>query len=279
MKLFLSIIDWVLFTSLFAAACAVGLCMATEKLLLTETPDVNTPLHHLLFGSTLLVYNAHFLMHIKTDVAAKGYIRSFRFWHWLFIIVGLLQLLFAIIFLPNIIIQWCGLLGVLAFMYSFPALPFLKKHRIKDYGWFKIIILVTVWTVATCILPILYHHYSVSHYPFEVLIRVFLLLALCVLFDVRDMQSDAMVHIKTIPNTIGASKSFMLVNISLGCFLFCSIIQFMRYPFTARLLAEITVAVVAWVVVKYVQKNPVDRVYLGLVDGVMMVYAVLVCIS
>lgn len=276
MKAIVKLIDWVLFTSLFAATCATGMCMATEKLLLNSTPVSITSLHLFIFGSTLVVYNLHFLLRSREGNHTKHWSANYKFWHSIFIVAGSLMVLYAAMFLSVAILQWCLVLGLLSFMYSLPLLPFLKKSRLKDYGWGKIIILVAVWTIATGILPIVYLHQSIADYPFEVVIRASLLFALCIAFDVRDMRGDALNSIRTIPNTIGAGRSYVLIDISLFIFLLSSIIQYIRYPLPMRLVAEIATVLVAKLVMIYIRKHPSDRAYLGLVDGVMLLYAVLI---
>lgn len=185
-------------------------------------------------------------------------------------------LLFSLLYVSADILGWCAVMGVCSFMYSFPLLPFTNKRRLKDYGWGKIISLVAVWMIATCILPIIYWHKNVTDFPFEVLIRTSLMLALCIAFDIRDMQADAQKDIQTIPNRIGAVRSYVLIDACIMVFAICSIIQYFRYPHIGRLVAELITVVCMKVVMLYVKKHPSDIAYLGLVDGMMLLYALLI---
>ncbi len=270
--------DWILFTSIFAALCAVSMCMATEKLVLGVVPDVITPLHLMLFSGTLLVYNLHFILRTIANVDEEHWSKYRSWWHCVMVCVGILGLLFSIFQLSAYVLLWCGVMGVLSVMYSFPLLPFAGKRRLKDYGWGKITSLVAVWVIATCILPIIYWHKNVTDFPFEVLIRTSLMLALCIAFDIRDMQADALTDIKTIPNRIGAAKSYTLIDVSILIFAVCSIIQYFRYPHTGRIVAELITAIAIKLVMQYVKKHPSDKAYLGLVDGMMFLYATLIII-
>ncbi len=268
--------DWILFTSIFAALCAVGMCIATEKLVLGGAPDAMTPLHLMLFSSTLMVYNLHFILRTNAEVNEKHWSKYRSMWHWLMVVFGSVGLLFSLFQLSAEILLWCVVIGVFSFMYSFPLLPFANKRRLKDYGWGKIISLVAVWVIATSVLPILYWHKNITDYPFEILIRTSLMLALCIAFDIRDMQADAQKNIQTIPNRIGAARSYTLIDISIVIFAACSIIQYFRYPHDGRLIAALITALAIKTVMLYVKKHPSDKVYLGLVDGMMLFYSLLI---
>lgn len=268
--------DWILFTSVFAALCAAGMCMATEKLVLGSMPDAITPLHLMLFSSTLVVYNLHFILRTNAEVNEEHWSKYRSMWHWLMVVFGSVGLLFSLFYLDTEILLWCVVMGVCSFMYSFPLLPFANKRRLKDYGWGKIVSLVAVWVIATSVLPILYWHKNITAYPFEILIRTSLMLALCIAFDIRDMYADAQKDIQTIPNRIGAARSYTLIDISIVIFAACSSIQYFRYPHAGRLIAELITAIVMKAVMLYVQKHPSDKVYLGLVDGLMLFYSLLI---
>lgn len=271
--------DWILFTSIFAALCAVSMCMATEKLVLGAVPDVVTPLHTLLFSSTLVVYNLHFILRTWMHRGEEHWSKYRSLWHWVMVSIGSAGLLYSLFHLSADVLLWCVVMGIFSFLYSFPLLPFAGKRRLKDYGWGKIISLVAVWTIATSILPILYWHQHIANYPFEILIRTSLMLSLCIAFDIRDMQADAQNNIRTIPNTIGVVKSYRLINASITIFAVCSLIQYFRYPHTGRIIAELLTAIAIKFVMLYVKKHPTDKAYLGLVDGMMLLYAVLILIS
>ena len=272
------LINWVLYTSLFAACAAVGMCIATERLLLGLAPTGLTPLHILILGGVLIVYNLHFLLQRSTPELSDrfGWSQHYRLWHYVSIMAGVLCLVYSLIKLPAIIWQTCIVLGILSLAYSIPILPLKEKKRLKDYGWIKIILLATVWTIVTSVLPMLYHDKSLAKYPFEIGIRFTLLLPLCLAFDIRDMQTDTNEGIFTIPNRIGVKNTYRLIDGITGLFIVFSTIQFIRYPSLSRILAEIITALAIKYVVVYTRSHHSDRAYLGFVDGVMLLYAVLV---
>ncbi len=181
--------------------------------------------------------------------------------------------------LPREILIVSIILGIFAFMYSWPLLPFKQKKRLREFGWLKIIVLAGVWTIVTSVLPILYAHKQISDYPFEILIRFLFIFTLCIVFDIRDMHADQADNITTLPNIVGMKNSYHLINITLVLFAALSFVQYLRYPITERLIGALLTAVITKIVVDYLKKHPSVKAYLGLADGVMMVYALLVLLT
>jgi 1,4-dihydroxy-2-naphthoate octaprenyltransferase len=155
-------------------------------------------------------------------------------------------------------------------------LPLKNKKSLREFGWVKIIILTAVWTIVTSVLPMLYHQVPLAAYPFEILLRFVFLFTLCVAFDIRDMQTDLEAGISTLPNLIGIKNSYRLMDIALVLFAVLSVVQYFRYPSAVRLGGELVAAIVTRLVIQYSKYHASDRVYLGLVDGMMLLYAALV---
>ena len=272
------IINWLLYTSLFAALCATGMCMATERLLLSAIPPLFTSLHALVFGSTLVVYNVHHIIK-KTipDTSDRfAWTEKNRYWHYVFFAAGFIMCSASLFWLSWKILLGCVVLGALSFAYSIPLLPFANKKRIRDFGWVKITVLTSVWTIVTSVLPILYWDKLLIDYPYEILIRFVFMFTLCVAFDIRDMQTDLDAEIYTLPNLIGLKNSYRLMDATIILFVILCVIQYLRYPSATRLGGEIVAAIATKCAILYAKKYPSDRVYLALIDGMMLLYAILV---
>lgn len=271
-------INWLLYTSLFAAACSTGLCMATERLLIARIPPLFTALHALVFGSTLIVYNAHYIIKRAAPNTSDRYAwtQKNRYWHFIFFISGITICISSLFFLSWKILLGCVVLGFLSFAYSIPLLPFANKKRIRDFGWIKITVLTSVWTIVTSVLPMLYWDKSLTAYPYEILIRFVFMFILCVAFDIRDMQTDLDSDIFTLPNLIGLKNSYRLMDLAILLFMVLCTIQYIRYPSGTRFAGELITAVVTKMAINYTKTHATDRVYLGLIDGMMLFYAIMV---
>ena len=280
-NVFNKLLNWILYTSTFAACCAVGLCMATEHLLVGETTRLWSPLHILIFGGVLVVYNTHFVLKKSTPELSDrfGWSQHYKFWHYLIILSGVALISVNLFSLTREIIVACIILSVLSFAYSIPLLPLANKKRLRDYGWVKIILLTSVWTIVTAVFPILINNKEVSDYPFEILIRFTFLFSLCLAFDIRDMQTDTGDGIATVPGIIGVKRSYQVIDCSLVLFMIFSIIQYIRYLVPSRLMAEIATVMITKMIMMYTKRNASDRVYLGMVDGVMLFYSLLILVN
>lgn len=252
--------------------------MATERLLINEVPELFSPLHVLVYGSTLLVYNTHYLIKPTYPELSERmqWSQHYRIWHYGGLLTGLVCCVYGVFTLPISIFYACAVLGVLSFAYSLPLLPFKDKRRLKDFGWVKIWVLTLVWTIVTSVLPMLYWDKALTDYPFEILLRLVFMFTLCVAFDIRDMQTDKDANIYTLPNIIGVKNSYRLMDTALVLFVVLSIVQYLRYPITSRLIGEILTAACTALVIRYSKHHATDKVYLGLVDGMMLLYAILV---
>ncbi len=252
--------------------------MATERLLLNDIPSVCSTLHAFIFGSTLLVYNTHYLIK-KSDGNISdrfAWSQHHKLWHYLFWTVGAAICGISIFHLNSDIRMACIVLGILSFAYSLPLLPIGNKRRLKDFGRIKILVLTGVWTIVTSVLPILYWQKSIGDYPYEIMLRFVFMFTLCVAFDIRDMQTDIDAGIVTLPNVIGVNNSYRLMYAALILFAVLSVVQYFRYPSAVRLTGELLTSVATAAVIAYTRKHPSDKAYLGLIDGMMLLYALLV---
>lgn len=259
-------------TSIFTACCALGLCLATERLLFPQLLPLTSSLHLLVFGSTLVVYNLPRML--PRAYGAPRPRHPLRPWFFLFFFAGIGLMIPGILQLPPRILLTGGILGVFAFSYFLPSLP--RRRRLRDYGIAKITVLTAVWTVATAILPMMYSSVPIQKYPVELLIRFVFVFALCVLFDIRDMETDGSRNIQTLPNRIGMVHAYRLVHTSLAVFVALCFLQHQRHPDAGRLAAAIATAIITAFVAEYVRRHPHHKAFVAMTDGMMLLYAILV---
>lgn len=266
--------------SILTACCATSLCMATERLINGSSPGLATQLHMLVFGSTLLVYNAPriFRKPLPHERRFSSLLDHYRFWYFVFFGTGLVMVLTGLVWLPASLLIGCMVLGLITFSYSLPLLPFNNKRRLRDFGWLKILVLSGVWTIVTSVLPILYWHKTIAQYPIEIVQRLAFIFTLCIIFDIRDIKTDFNNNILTLPQKLGIKNSYRLINGTLILFAALSIVQYLRFPVTERLLGALLTAFATKLVVRYLQKYPTNVAYLALADGVMLLYAFLILI-
>jgi uncharacterized membrane protein len=133
--------EFVLFGSIFIGLCVVALCIETNLLL--HVPLNTCSFYCFVFGATLVQYNLHYLF--KTTAVNNSQRLAWSFKnktiHKVLLSTGITLILFSFVSfrLHHFIIL--AVLALIAFLYSFPVIPFGKRKRIKDYGFLKIITL------------------------------------------------------------------------------------------------------------------------------------------
>jgi 4-hydroxybenzoate polyprenyltransferase len=268
--------EFILFSSIFAAACAVAFCMETNILL-------NVPLNHytfylFVFAATLVQYNLHYLV---KKVAVKNserlsWSQKNKNLHLILLMFGCLLMLitFFSFHWHHFLILVC--LGCVSFLYSFPFLPFTKKKRIKDYGLLKIMTLALLWTLVTVWFPVSDMNVDKLLFTFVFVKRFVFMFILCLLFDVRDIEIDRSEKINTLAVILNKKKSYFLSYLLLLLFVVLSALQYFYLPQTGFLWAMLISAVVTFFTIEATRKTNSDFIYLAGIDGMMLLQALLV---
>lgn len=266
-------LSFLLHTSIYTALCALALCMGAERIMLHQAPLLFSPLHSLIVGSTLLEYNVHHLFNRRHD--GPDWSPHAIWWHWVVAAIGAILCLYALPHLSVAVLVGCALLGLLAFAYSTPLLPFRFKARLRDYGLVKIHVLTGVWVMVGTVLPALYWNIPLSQYWMELIIRSLLIFPLCIAFDIRDAEADRIRGIHTLPNTLGIEAAYRAVDLTLLAYFAWAVARCIyRYSYEQLVVYAVS-GIAAWGAIRLSKYKPTPFVYLVLVDGVMLLYGTL----
>ena len=102
------------------------------------------------------------------------------------------------------------------------------------------------------------------------------MLALCLLFDVRDIEIDSKEHINTVAIVLGKKKSYVLSYVLLLVLVLLAFVQYFYLPQINFLIAIILSAIATWITIESTKKNNSDYIYLAGIDGMMLLQALLV---
>ena len=252
--------------------------MCIETNLLLHLPLNNLPFYLFVFGATLVQYNLHYFFKTTAVINSKRLAWSLKnkSIHKFLIVFGLILITYSLFSfqLRHFIILL--ILGALAFLYSFPLLPFSNKKRIKDFGLLKIITLALLWTLVTVWFPV--DQINVSGLSFQLIFirRFIFIFILCLLFDIRDTEVDRKQNIATLAVKLGIKKSYLLCYLLLLIFIALSVIQFLYIPDWIQLSAMLLSAAATGFTIEQSKKNDSDVVYLACIDGMMFLQAALV---
>lgn len=268
--------EFFLFSSIFIASCAVSFCMETNILL--GLPLNTVSFYYFVFGATLVQYNLHYL--VKT-IAVKDSLRLAwskrnRLLHFILLGIGILLIIISLFsfHFQHFMVLLC--LAGIAFIYSFPVIPFGNKRRIKEYGLLKIITLSFLWTLVTVWFPVNNMLYDSALFLFVFVKRFVFMFVLCLLFDVRDIEIDRKNRINTFPVIYGRKKSYLLSYLLLLLFIILSVFQYFYLPQTGFLTAMVLSAAATFFIIEATKKTNSDFIYLAGIDGMMLLQALLI---
>jgi len=268
--------EFILFSSIFIAVCAVAMCIQTNLLL--HLPLNTFSFYCFVFGATLVQYNLHYL--VKTTAVKNSQRLAWslknKIVHKALLGIGVALILFSFFSFRLHHFVVLSVLGAIAFLYTFPVIPFSGKKRIKDYGFLKIITLALLWTLVTVWFPVNSFPFEKNIFLFIFLKRFVFLFVLCLVFDIRDIEVDRKENIKTLAVFLGKKKSYFTVYVVLTGFIILSFLQFFYFDDTGILIAMLLSGTATFFAIEFTKKANSDFIYLAGIDGMMLLQAMLV---
>src|SRR5215217_3222541 len=228
-KILLPILDFLLFSNLFIAVCAVAQGMVTYHLLNVK-PDKY--ILAILFFGTLSVYNFSMLLSKPKKPENSPFVRV----RWIF---SHHRLIISITLISVLCLIPLGLLylsieakllmiftSVLALGYNIPFLTLNhQKIGLRNIPGIKLFLIALVWSVSCVLLPIveLEHNLEINISTAETLLlvskRFLFIAAITIPFDIRDLFQDKLYELKTIPVMLGEKKAYIFCQFLLGGYL------------------------------------------------------------
>lgn len=212
-------LDFLLFSNIFIALCAVAQGLVTYHLLDAKPEKY---VLGLLFCSTLALYNFSILL----SKPAKPEKSSFRRVRWIFshyrltitlTIISVFSILPLIFFLNTSSMILMVFLGIISVAYSLPIFSIQdKRFGLRNIPGVKLFLISMVWALSCVLLPILELENNINAAPtfndtILLLTKRFLFIAaITVPFDIRDLFQDRRLDLKTIPVLVGEKKSLFV---------------------------------------------------------------------
>ena len=278
-------LDFLLFSNIFIALCAVSQGMVTYWLIQAK-PDKYVL--GLLFCSTLALYNFSILQS-KPEKPENSRFQRVRwiFSHYRLMIT--LTIISAIAIIPlsfflntSSKILLIGL-GLISIAYNLPIFSIeTKRFSLRNIPGVKLFIIAIVWTASCVLLPILEidgNSSSIITVNETILLlskRFFFIAAIAVPFDIRDIFQDKNNEIKTIPVIFGEKKSLMICQLLLVSYLL------LLFSFTKRmdgdfLALSLTIFLSGWLIFKSKWKKN-EYYYFLFLDGTMILQLIILLI-
>jgi hypothetical protein len=283
------ILRWVVFSNLFYGFSVLALQWQTAIVL--SLPFANPWFYLATFSATLLYYSHAYLFDASTQITDErmhwyqrhtGRIRVSQGILSLLLLIAILQLLPALI--PGSLLSlWPAIVfPLLAALYYGGIQPGKAQFNLRKYGWLKPIIIALVWGGIGTLIPewwasaSLHQPYIPSSSALLLLLQQGLfILALSILFDVKDYAADHNLQIKTWAIRVGPGQ--LLRRIILPLAVMGVIAETYPYftagypPYYARLNT------IPWVLLIFacrsLNRNTPVLFYLWLIDGLLPVKA------
>ena len=272
------IVDFVVFSSLYVAICAVVMIWQTSRLLLGVSPSFH--LLAFVFFATICSYNFHWYL---TPRSASPSHRVYWTHHHkqLHIVLYLIGAGGAVFYYFHLTAYTVALAfgALLTFLYSAPKLPQPIFRRLRHIAIGKTFFLSFVWVYVTAILPVIVAGASWNgSFYWYILSRFFLIYACCMIFDFRDREDDREAGIVSMV-TVLSEKSFdRLFIISMLLFFSTSIaLSWYHYPALYIILLAIPGAILVFLYPE-TKRNYSDDLYYIVLDGIVMLSGLLMLV-
>lgn len=270
------ILDFLLFSNIFIALCAVAQGLVTYHLL-EARPDKHVI--GLLFFSTLALYNFSIFLSKPKDPSAS----PFRRVKWIFnhyrlmitiTIIAILSIIPLFLFLSTTAKILLVFLALVAVTYNLPVFTLNeKKFSLRNIPGIKLFLIALVWSLSAVLLPILElesRDVVISSRDTILLIakRFLLVAAITVPFDIRDLFQDKHYDLKTIPVLLGEKRAYLFCQFLLLAYV--AMLFLFTKNFGPNFLAlTLTAALAGWLIFKAgIKKN--EYYYFLYIDGVLI---------
>jgi len=274
-RLHKKIFDFVIFSNLFIAGCAVLMIRFTKELF-------NAPVSFIFIGfvffSTLASYSVHwYLTDAETEKTANRtfWLSSNKSVHLQFLIVSAVgSAVFLLLEIKNFV--WILPAVFLTLLYSAPKIPLLFFLQLKRHIWGKTLLLAAMWTYITNALPLLAEHiaWKEQHWIF-VLNRFALIFAICILFDIRDRDYDKTIGVKSIVTLLQARHIKAIFDVAILISILSGIVLYHYFSEIWLVVILVLPSVLTYFIYKRATKTLNDYLFYFTLDGLMALSPIL----
>ncbi|MFD2161205.1 UbiA family prenyltransferase [Paradesertivirga mongoliensis] len=276
-KLFYKALDFLLFSNLFIALCAVAQAQVTYHLL---GIPCDKQVLGILFFATLALYNFSTFM-AKPAEPRKSPFRRVRWTHRNYrlmitlTLIAVLSLMVITLFLAPASQVLLLFLGVIAVSYNLPLFTVgEKRFGLRNVPGLKLFLIALIWSLSCVLLPIVELGNSQSFFvsPSDTILlvakRFLFIAAITVPFDIRDLFQDKSYDLKTIPVILGERKSYLVCQLLLFAYI-CLLFLFTRNINSDFFALVFTILITGWLIFKSEWKKN-EYYYFLYLDGTMI---------
>jgi len=266
-------VEFFLYSNIFIGVCAVALAL-TNQLTVKEEIHFDNACWFVFF-STVFTYS-----YLKFQKAESGAVNTaHRNWakqnSQLSKNILLLSLIASACFFwllkteTKIIV---ALLGVVTIFYGFIDIPFiLPKRKLRDYGLLKIFFVALVWSITTVIVPLESSFVETQMLVFLLLRRFLFILALTLVFEIKDLQSDREYNLKTLAMVFGISNTKIYAQLILFLLIVINAVQYFFFDVSLMNMLAVNLSlIVSIIAIQPLKEETAEVWYYLVIDGMML---------
>ena len=242
----------------------------------------------LVFSSTVVYYNFHDIsskLDFSTLLNLKKSIGDLRLpeSEWVLLLFCIIASGWSLFYLDFRLIFLFVFISLLSLSYSVPLIPRNgKRIRTREVFVYKLSVIAICWALVSVIVPIWEENLIVQPMILwaQVLMIALFVFALCIPFEIRDVNVEKSRGIKTIPIVVGIRRTKFIGLLAL---LFSMFLQYFIYTEGAMsgltLIALLISSVLSIALVLGADDEPSDFYCKFYIDGLMIVQFLLVFVS
>ena len=274
-------ISFIINSNHLIAFAAVALTMATQ-VQLGAKPQFHAYLF-VIFFATLLEYNFHRFIAISNQETAANekyqWSNQHTGTHKVLILSSIVGLAFSLVFVQRDIVIFLSLLALFAFFYSVEGFGENKKrYSFKRITGLKTVVIAFVWASITVYLPVL--QLETIFDPRKIMLlfaeRFAFIFAIAIPFDIRDMEADSLVGIKSFPIVFGEKRAVQISNFALLFSLIASVVNYFLSDLGWVFLAYLILFAFSVTVLNCKSIKNHSNYYHGILDGCLFLYGLLI---
>jgi 4-hydroxybenzoate polyprenyltransferase len=276
LELIKSFIHFLVFSSIYIAACALVMIHQTNQLL-----NLQYDIFHyygFVFFSTICSYNFHWGLtpYVETEMVRLGWTVRNKRVHKIFFVIGVIGSAWYFFYIRENWL-WLSIGVILTFLYSAPKVPYLRTLRNIAVG--KTVFLAMVWMYVTSALPIFISGEKWG--PSQILFcasRFLFIYSICILFDYRDRDYDRKEGIRSMITYLDDKGVNKLFYLSLLLFSIANLLMLWFEFSTLQVVLILLPGIIMIPLYQLGKKNFSDYLYYIILDGMMMLSALLTTI-
>jgi len=281
MRAFAQVIRFLVYSNIFIALSATAYTARTSLLLYGN--NGNWHVNSIVFAATLLLYCFHrinkkkFLISDENLEERNNWMSMNKRFYYVLIGIALIILGVQLLYMP--LRSWLVFIpsGLLGLGYTFPIIPTKKGwKRLRDIYWLKTVWIAFVFSWLTTFLPVVYEE-SISAMLTPKVLFIFcrallFIFAICIPFDIRDMNFDRKRGVKTLPVSVGAKASINIGIVLLSGFIILVVVEYYWIGLNMKIASALLLSSLLTICLLPLAKNKRPALIFPLLyDGAMLI--------